>query len=561
MATIYRKTYTKPLPADAETFTRKGEHLARWKDSKGKTRTAPLTTGKDGSHRISVKVGTYTAKFRDGSGIVREKATGCRDKEAALRVLADLERRAELVKAKVMTAAEDAMSDHQDVPLGEHFGAYLTKLEADGTSPDHRGNVRRCLQRVAADCRFSTLADLRREAFEPWLVGQSNAGMGARTRNLYRASLVAFCNWCVATDRLTTNPFASVKKADEDADRRRQRRSLTEAELVRLLEVARRRPLLDRMTVRRGKRKGEACAKLRPETRAKLERLGRERALIYKTLVLTGLRKGELASLTVGQLDFDADPPYLVLEASDEKNHEGNSIPLRADVAADLRGWLADKLEAFQADARRRGEPIPSRLPADARLFAIPKKLIWVLDRDLKAAGIPKVDDRGRQVDVHALRHTFGTLLSKGGVAPRTAQAAMRHSKIDLTMNVYTDPRLLDVAGAMEVLPALPLDGETQETRIAVRATGTDGKGSSPLAPMLAPNPDQRSKSGSTPVRTAGQDDDSEDAEPLDVSACPVKGKTPLTLLVNGGLEVRDTGLEPVFCSQPGRGLQSPVFR
>ena len=44
---------------------------------------------------------------------------------------------------------------------------------------------------------------------------------------------------------------------------------------------------------------------------AKLERLGRERALIYKTLVLTGLRKGELASLTVGQLALDAPMPFV----------------------------------------------------------------------------------------------------------------------------------------------------------------------------------------------------------------------------------------------------------
>jgi integrase len=49
-------------------------------------------------------------------------------------------------------------------------------------------------------------------------------------------------------------------------------------------------------------------------------------------------------------------------------------------------------------------------------------------------------------VDVHAMRHTFGTHLSRGGVEPRTAQAAMRHSKLDLTMNVYTDPRLLVVS-------------------------------------------------------------------------------------------------------------------
>ena len=47
----------------------------------------------------------------------------------------------------------------------------------------------------------------------------------------------------------------------------------------------------------------------------------------------------------------------------------------------------------------------------------------------------------------------FGTHLSKNGVAPRTAQAAMRHSSLDLTMNVYTDPMFLDVAGALEALP------------------------------------------------------------------------------------------------------------
>ena len=31
--------------------------------------------------------------------------------------------------------------------------------------------------------------------------------------------------------------------------------------------------------------------------------------------------------------------------------------------------------------------------------------------------------------------------------------AAMRHSRIELTMNYYTDPVLLDVAGAMNSLP------------------------------------------------------------------------------------------------------------
>ena len=35
------------------------------------------------------------------------------------------------------------------------------------------------------------------------------------------------------------------------------------------------------------------------------------------------------------------------------------------------------------------------------------------------------------------------------------------HSALDLTMNVYTDPRLLGVAGALDVLAELPLEARS----------------------------------------------------------------------------------------------------
>ena len=57
-------------------------------------------------------------------------------------------------------------------------------------------------------------------------------------------------------------------------------------------------------------------------------------------------------------------------------------------------------------------------------------------------------------MDVHAFGTTFGTHLCAAGVPLRIAQAAMRHSKPELTANVYTDPKLLDVAGALNALPA-----------------------------------------------------------------------------------------------------------
>ena len=221
--------------------------------------------------------------------------------------------------------------------------------------------------------------------------------------------------------------------------------------------------------------------------------------MIYKTLVLTGLRKNELTTLTVGQLRLDGPTAYLELNAADEKNREGNSIPIRADLADDLRGWLTDNLAARQDEARRSFAPIPASLPAGTLLFNVPAVLVRIFNRDLERAGIPKRDDRGRTLDVHALRTTFGTLLSKGGVPLRTAQAAMRHSDPKLTANVYTDPRLLDVHGALDALPSLPLDAGSGADREAQEATGTDTYAPSRFAPGFAPSWDKSSQKASIP--------------------------------------------------------------
>src|SRR5262249_31835265 len=157
--------------------------------------------------------------------------------------------------------------------------------------------------------------------------------------------------------------------------------------------------------------KGEAYANLRDETKDRLARIGRERALIYKTLVLTGLRKGELTSLTLGQVYLDGPMPYLALDAADEKNREGAEIMLRHDLTADLREWLDARLERAQSEAHSEGKPIPPRLSFDLPLFDVPAGLLRILNRDLRLAGIPKKDERGRTLDVHALRTTFGTHL------------------------------------------------------------------------------------------------------------------------------------------------------
>ncbi len=156
-------------------------------------------------------------------------------------------------------------------------------------------------------------------------------------------------------------------------------------------------------------------------------------------------------------------------------------IPLRTDLADDLRKWLAtlqnERHEASDTDGQRIALTFQRNagdaLPLDTPLFTVPTGLVRILDRDLIAAGIPKRDERGRTIDGHALRHSFRTLLSKGGVAPRTAQQAMRHSDIQLTKKTYTDPKLLDVQGALDSLPSLPLTDSPIAKHQAAKATAT----------------------------------------------------------------------------------------
>ena len=283
---------------------------------------------------------------------MREVATGCRDETAARQVLQELVKRADKVRSGMRTAAEDAAVDHQKRPIADHIADYLAHLETMAYNETHRDNVARHLRRIREGCRFAFLADLDRNTLEKWLARQTKNGMGARTRNIHLASAIAFANWCLQPDngRLLTNPFTDIAKANERVDCQRKRRALCESKLVRLFEVARRRPLLDAMTIRRGRNKGKPLANVSEENQLRLEQLGRERALIYKMIVLTGLRKGELTTLEVGQLELDGSISYLGLDPADEKNREGNEIPLRNDLADDLRG-----LARRQAESATRG--------------------------------------------------------------------------------------------------------------------------------------------------------------------------------------------------------------
>jgi integrase len=207
-----------------------------------------------------------------------------------------------------------------------------------------------------------------------------------------------------------------------------------------LFHAAETRPLHEITVVRTGKKQGTRHSNVRESIKAKATRLGLERKMIYATMIYTGLRKSELASISIGQAFLDHEIPHLVLKAKHAKSRRGAILPLHPQLVPRLREWL--NLKTAQG-----------KLSPKEKLFHVPDSLCKILNRDLKFAGIEKRDVLDRVVDVHALRHTHATILAKRGVSPKVAQSSMRHSCIRLTMNVYTHLELTDVAEGVKQIP------------------------------------------------------------------------------------------------------------
>jgi hypothetical protein len=159
-----------------------------------------------------------------------------------------------------------------------------------------------------------------------------------------------------------------------------------------------------------------------------------------------------------------------------------------------------------------KGRPAGERIWGGA--WARNQKGAEMLRRDLEAAGIPYAvegPDGPLYADFHALRHTYLTLLSRGGVDLRTSQELAGHSTPELTAN-YSHVRLHDVAGAVEKMPDFLPEGNPQPSPEALRATGTEG--ASPggpvglVVPRVVPTPAVSGRGVSEAVGTGEQQGD-----------------------------------------------------
>lgn len=170
------------------------------------------------------------------------------------------------------------------------------------------------------------------------------------------------------------------------------------------------------------------------------------RGRIYLTLAYTGLRVGELAQLTWGELTLVEGQEVAEIGARKQKNRDDAIVVLHPMLAAMLR---RHRQECSAASARRGKGPVRNL----ERVFRVSSSLLRWLKLDAEWAGIGLFDARGRSTTVHGIRAGFATTLRRNATDPALRMRLMRHKTADLTLGTYDKTETDELRRELERLP------------------------------------------------------------------------------------------------------------
>ncbi len=235
-----------------------------------------------------------------------------------------------------------------------------------------------------------------------------HAVLSIESRKTARSILRAALTCAVEEEVISRNPAAIIRLSNRN-DRPRKRHAWTVDEARRFLESAR-----------------------------------RDDDVLYAAYVLVlvlGLRKGELLGLTWESVNLNS----AELHVSQQVQRVGGQLVRRqtktesSEAPLPLPDFCVTALKLRRQDqdtdrARTDGAWIDTGLVFTTRHGTPiePRNFNRSFDRRIGKAGVPKIT-------VHGTRKTCGSLLAALDIHPRVAMQILRHSKIAVTMEIYTE--------------------------------------------------------------------------------------------------------------------------
>lgn len=380
--------------------------------------------------------GVWHAAYHDAAGRRVQRSTGSPERAVAERILRGWISGVALRQSGTVSAIEEALDAAARRPAIDHARDYLTACEAARQAPRAIAQKKRAIEALLAEERVLLLADLDADAVRRYLARIVGSGRSARTHNFKRAAIASFAAWLKSEGRIVESPLAGkrVPKLDEERDQRRRRRALTQAEQVRLLQVAQERG----------------------------------RWLWYGMALRAGFRRGDLVRLRWRDLDLDEG----LVELRHGKAKRVDTLPL-----------VEELVEALRAERRRvtpsAGDRVfPTAVTDRTRLRDFERaglaRRVPVLDeagepvwvgkgkRRRQSTLLSAIDVDGFALDLHSLRGTLCTDLLRAGVPVPHAQRLLRHSDARTTLKHYSRLTIADLGAAVASLPKLSA-GDTKQ--------------------------------------------------------------------------------------------------
>lgn len=267
--------------------------------------------------------------------------------------------------------------------------------------------MKRHLDNLRSACGWRRWRDVTESSLLGFLAAK-RVERSPATANAYLRSAKGFAKWYSVRIE-ASNPFRSIRAFNEEVDRRRARRILTDEEFAKLLAAAEAAPRRYNCRIR-----------------------GRDRAVLYRLAAYTGLRASELASLTPASFDLQSTPPTVTIEAANAKARRRESLPLHDHVASFLREWLS-------------GRNASAKLWPG--LWAKHKQQVRWLARDAKRAGIEG------PVSFHDFRRRFVTRLIRSGIDVDLVRRLARHRDVKTTLDYYAESDLPELGEAVNRMP------------------------------------------------------------------------------------------------------------
>lgn len=323
-------------------------------------------------------------------------------------------------------------------PIAEHVEDWLTAVAAGKVTAKRVTLMRARIGRLLQLTGWKRIGDIRKSSCQVALnrlQSPEEGHVSAQTRNHYLSHIRQFCRWLRDEQRLPADPLAGLKGISVEDDRRHDRRSPDDFE-VRVLF--------------------EHLAGADP-TWPPLERCGMsgpQRALGYQVSMCSGLRAGELRSLTPASLDLDTGE--VRVRAGREKRRRRTLQPLPRWLCEAVRAWLAA------------GGGLWERFPADWPGRLLEADLGRAREGWIQAAGDDQAEHKRREAstvcvyrvqtedgplfwDFHSLRHWYVSQVAAiDGISPSTMQALVRHADPKLTLRTYAKARQGDVRRAAD---------------------------------------------------------------------------------------------------------------